>query len=173
MISDCGLILIPLIISDAKHLSMCLLAICIFSLENCLFRVSIHFLTGVFAFNWSECKKNSFWVVWNLYIWGINLLLDTWFANIFTHSVGFPVILMTLLCQLYPNTIYGRDCPIPSCICFLLLYHKLIAHLCVGLFLGSQFCSIDLCIYFCASINLLWLLQICNIHMYVNYTFVT
>ena len=187
-------------------------------------------------------QKNSFWVVWILCIWGINLLLAIWFANVCTHSGGFPVILMFSLCRSFlvwcspiclflllfplplvgftgnitkynvndillclcflprilwfqvsgiqvfipfeliscmmsdsglvlffciwmsnlPNTIYGRDCPFPSCICFFARYHKLITHLCVGLFLGSQFCSIDLCIYFCASINLLWLLYICN-----------
>ena len=88
------LICISLITSSVEHLFMCLLAICLSSLEKCLFKS--------FPTFWLGCLFFWHWVVWaSCIFWKLILCQVVSFVIIFSHSEGclFTLLLVSFAVQ--------------------------------------------------------------------------
>ena len=128
-----------LMASNAEHPFICLWALCMSSLEKCLFRS--------FAQFWLDCLSSWYGVVWVLYIFWTSNSCPRSLTNIFSHMAGslFILLMFSLAVQKLFN---------------LMKYHLFIVSF-MSLTLGHISVKILLCGYLkfscsCSSLGLLW-----------------
>ena len=97
------------LINGAEHLFMCLSAICMSSLEKCLFK-SAHFWTGMFGF--LALILRIFWILTPYWLYHLQISFP--FSRQPFHFVEFPSLSKSLLVWCSPMCLFLPLFPLPE-----------------------------------------------------------